>query len=82
MSTATKKRTRPLQIDWSAINRGMDRRTRDEFNRLHGRLSELASDVEYELSFAEMDGRPVREGTSGRMRKLVELLAGIPWLYP
>jgi hypothetical protein len=54
MSALPEGRPRSYEVDWSAINRGMDPRTRAEFNRLHGRLNLLTDDLRIEVRSAGM----------------------------
>jgi hypothetical protein len=74
MSDLPEKRPRSYEVDWSAVNRAMDPRTRAEFNRLHGRLNLLTDDLHFE----------VRSGmypsfVKDRVVELYDLLRTIPF---
>ena len=82
MSTTTqRKKPRPIQIDWPAINRAMTARSRNDFNRLHSRIDTLADDLAYRLCWdAEADDKASQE-LAEKARKLKRLICEIPWMH-
>jgi hypothetical protein len=67
----------PILINWSTINRAMTVQQRREFNKLRGRLGDLARLIDEDLS---PGGGAILPQTQRRAHLLHELINLIPWL--
>lgn len=80
-------RRKPAEPDWHAINRGMNARQREVFNRFVCRLWKLADDAQFaikagsfELGIEEYEEGSRLADAEQRIIQLFDLINSIPWL--